>query len=50
MLNRHWLAAYGERIPAKINPDIHGSVLEMLEVSQRFQSQCLGSCARALPK
>jgi long-chain acyl-CoA synthetase len=30
-LSKHWLAAYGERVPAEINPDIHGSVLEMLE-------------------
>jgi long-chain acyl-CoA synthetase len=24
MLNRHWLAGYGERIPAEINPDCFG--------------------------
>jgi long-chain acyl-CoA synthetase len=28
---RHWLASYGDRIPAKIDPDAHASVLEMLE-------------------
>ena len=31
MSTKHWLAAYGERIPAEIDPDAHGSVLEMLE-------------------
>src|SRR5215211_2380379 len=31
MSNKHWLAAYGERIPTEINPDAHGSVLAMLE-------------------
>jgi long-chain acyl-CoA synthetase len=29
--SKHWLAAYGDRIPAEINPDVHGSVLEMLD-------------------
>jgi long-chain acyl-CoA synthetase len=34
---RHWLAAYGRRIPAEINPDAYGSVLEMLEAAmQRY--------------
>jgi len=28
---RHWLASYGARIPADIDPDAHASVLEMLE-------------------
>jgi long-chain acyl-CoA synthetase len=32
---RHWLAAYGQRIPAEINPDAHCSVLEMLEAAMR---------------
>jgi long-chain acyl-CoA synthetase len=32
---KHWLAAYGERIPAEINPDAHGSVLEMLEAAMK---------------
>jgi long-chain acyl-CoA synthetase len=35
MPNRHWLAAYGGRIPAEIDPDAHGSVLEMLEGAMR---------------
>ena len=30
-MNRHWLTSYGERIPAEINPETSGSVLEMLE-------------------
>jgi long-chain acyl-CoA synthetase len=30
-MTRHWLNGYGERIPAEINPDTYGSVLEMLE-------------------
>jgi hypothetical protein len=30
-MQRHWLASYGTRIPAEINPDAYGSVLEMLE-------------------
>ena len=30
-MNRHWLTSYGKRIPAEINPDTYGSVLEMLE-------------------
>ncbi|MBV8775721.1 MAG: AMP-binding protein, partial [Alphaproteobacteria bacterium] len=28
---RHWLASYGARIPAEIDPDAHASVLDMLE-------------------
>ena len=37
MSRMHWLAAYGEKIPHEINPDAHGSVLEMLEAAmQRF--------------
>src|SRR5262245_64861757 len=28
---RHWIASYGGRIPAEIDPDAHASVLEMLE-------------------
>ena len=31
MSSKHWLAAYGERIPAEIDPDVHASVLEMFE-------------------
>ena len=34
---RHWLATYGQRIPAEINPDAYGSVLHMLEAAmQRY--------------
>jgi long-chain acyl-CoA synthetase len=29
--SKHWLAAYGGRIPAEINPDAHSSVKAMLE-------------------
>jgi long-chain acyl-CoA synthetase len=37
MSHKHWLAAYGEEIPCEIDPDAHGSVLEMLEAAmQRF--------------
>ena len=32
---RHWLAAYGPRIPAEINPEAYGSVLDMLEAAMR---------------
>jgi len=35
LTRRHWLAAYGERIPAEINPDVYGSTLEMLEAAMR---------------
>jgi long-chain acyl-CoA synthetase len=31
MSSKHWLASYGERIPAEIDLDAHGSVLDMLE-------------------
>src|SRR6478736_4020480 len=31
MSNKHWLASYGERIPAEINADAYRSVLEMFE-------------------
>jgi len=31
MSRKHWLATYCGRIPAEINADAHGSVLEMLE-------------------
>jgi long-chain acyl-CoA synthetase len=30
-MTRHWLASYGTRIPADIDPDTHSSVLAMLE-------------------
>jgi long-chain acyl-CoA synthetase len=32
---KHWLATYGDRIPCEIDPDAHGSVLEMLEDAMR---------------
>jgi len=35
MSSRHWLAAYGGRIPAEINADAHASVLAMLEEAMR---------------
>jgi long-chain acyl-CoA synthetase len=35
MSPKHWLAAYGERIPCEIDPDVHGSVLELLEAAMR---------------
>src|SRR5262245_13538237 len=37
MSNKHWLASYGDRIPAEINADAYRSVLEMFEQAmQRF--------------
>src|SRR5262245_29565873 len=33
MSRKHWLASYGERIPAEIDPSAYGSVLEMLEAA-----------------
>ena len=35
MSPKHWLAAYGENIPCEIDPDVHGSVLELLEGAMR---------------
>ena len=35
MSPKHWLAAYGERISCEIDPDVHGSVLELLEAAMR---------------
>jgi long-chain acyl-CoA synthetase len=35
MSKRHWLAAYGARIPAEINRHAHRSVLDMLEAAMR---------------
>jgi long-chain acyl-CoA synthetase len=35
MSPKHWLAAYGENIPCEIDPDVHGSVLELLEAAMR---------------
>ena len=42
---RHWLAAYGRRIPPEINPDAHGSVLDMLEAAmQRYAEKPAFRC------
>jgi long-chain acyl-CoA synthetase len=35
MSNKHWLAAYGGRIPAEINPEAYSSVMEMLEAAMK---------------
>ena len=35
MSPKHWFAAYGENIPCEIDPDVHGSVLELLEGAMR---------------
>ena len=35
MSRKCWLAAYGEKIPCEINPDVHCSVLELLEAAMR---------------
>jgi long-chain acyl-CoA synthetase len=35
LARKPWLAAYGTRIPADINPDAHGSVLHMFEAAMR---------------
>src|SRR3974390_260446 len=40
MSNKHWLASYGERIPAQINADAYRSVLEMFKTrSDRFRGK-----------
>ena len=45
MSNKHWLAAYGARIPAEINPHAHRSVLHMLEgAMQRFADRPAFRC------
>jgi long-chain acyl-CoA synthetase len=42
---KHWLAAYGARIPAEINPHAHGSVLAMLEgAMQQFAKRPAFRC------
>jgi long-chain acyl-CoA synthetase len=42
---KHWLAAYGDKIPCEINPDAHGSVLAMLEAAmQRFADRPAFRC------
>ncbi len=35
MSRKHWLAAYGERIPAEINPDAYELVVGMLEAAMK---------------
>ena len=35
MSPKHWLAAYGEKIPCEIDPDAHSSVLGLLEAAMR---------------
>ncbi|MGA7389757.1 MAG: AMP-binding protein [Pseudolabrys sp.] len=45
MSNKRWLAAYGEQIPRKINPDAYASVLEMLEgAMRRFADKAAFRC------
>jgi long-chain acyl-CoA synthetase len=45
MSTKHWLAAYGGRIPAEIDPDAHRSVLAMLESAmQRFAERPAFRC------
>ncbi len=45
MSNKHWLASYGERIPAEINADAYRSVLEMFEQAmQRFADKAAIRC------
>jgi len=35
MSRKHWLASYGEKIPAEIDPNAHRSVLDLLETAMR---------------
>jgi len=45
MSGKHWLAAYGTRIPAEIDPNAHRSVLDMLEgAMQRFAERPAFRC------
>ena len=45
MSSKHWLAAYGGRIPAEINADTHASVLAMLEeASKRYADKPAFRC------
>src|SRR5262249_34882543 len=42
---KHWLTAYGDKIPCEIDPDAHGSVLAMLEdAMQRFAERPAFRC------
>jgi long-chain acyl-CoA synthetase len=47
MSKRHWLASYGPHIPAEIDADAHGSVVELLESAMKRYAEkpafrCLG--------
>jgi long-chain acyl-CoA synthetase len=45
MPNRNWLASYGERIPAVINPEVHRSLVELLEDAiQRYSDRPAFRC------
>ena len=45
MAKKHWLAAYGDRIPAEINPDAHSSVKALLEgAMKRYADQPAFRC------
>jgi long-chain acyl-CoA synthetase len=45
MSSKHWLAAYGTRIPAEINPHAHSSVRDMLEgAMKRFADRVAFCC------
>src|SRR5499427_4353423 len=35
MSSKHWLASYGQKIPCEIDPNAHGSVLDLLEGAMR---------------
>ena len=35
MSPKHWLGAYGENIPCEVDPDVHSSVLGLLEAAMR---------------
>src|SRR6266852_8452440 len=39
MSGKHWLAAYGERIPAEIDAQAYGSVVEMLEDAMQLHAE-----------
>jgi long-chain acyl-CoA synthetase len=39
LARKPWLAGYGARIPADINPDAHGSVLNMFEAAMRLYAE-----------
>src|SRR5262245_7706402 len=44
-MTKHWLAAYGRKIPAEIDAHAHGSVLRMLEdAMQRFADKPAFRC------